>query len=418
MGKHRQARLRHSTTHAPDGPAQSWALQIVCGPAQGSCPRGKAHAGAARGLHKRWAQVSQMRMPISGIVATCLLCLPTPTGAICVCAGESPPSVAYQKAQAVFAGIAVKVDIPNADELDSDRFSEAVYYFETTHVWKGPVQDTIAVSTPVDACLCGTRFEIGRHYLLYAHGGNESLRVGVCNRLRRLESAVWDTYVLGRPMLSEPGYTIAHVSLEDLFGMMESSDENKRSEAAHALGHDRANRDEIIPFLVRIIRGGRGGDALLSIRALGMMGRAGYPAADDLVWASMQGAPGLRLEAYRALWRTVSYGDFFPHFMRALSDPDDSVRAWFAGAAPTEESYKQRLSRRQRRVLLKRLVELTRDMNPRVRAEATASLGHLREKPERILPLLEQMQRFDRSRRVRDAAMTAAHELRQQIDNR
>ena len=33
---------RAQHTCEPGGWAQSWALQIVCGPAQGACPRGKA----------------------------------------------------------------------------------------------------------------------------------------------------------------------------------------------------------------------------------------------------------------------------------------------------------------------------------------------------------------------------------------
>ena len=99
------------------------------------------------------------------------------------------PLVSLEQSAAVFSGELVSID---------GEFP-VVLTFEVARVWKGPVAETLVLTTSsLGAGDCGYPFEAGRAYLVYANGGGDLLGVWLCNGTLPLEYAQEDLASLGR----------------------------------------------------------------------------------------------------------------------------------------------------------------------------------------------------------------------------
>jgi hypothetical protein len=112
----------------------------------------------------------------------------------CSCGGmpgsereQAERELAYSSA--VFAG----------EVVDFKRGVETIKVsFRVSEVWKGPEQDTLEVSTiRWDGVNCGSAFEEGQEYLVYAHGKEDSLSNHDCGRTMPLSEASADLELLG-----------------------------------------------------------------------------------------------------------------------------------------------------------------------------------------------------------------------------
>ena len=122
----------------------------------------------------------------------------------CDCTPPDSPLVALEQSAAVFSGELVSID---------GEFP-VVLTFEVARVWKGPVEETLVLTTSsLGAGDCGYPFEAGRAYLVYANGGGDLLGVWLCNGTLPLEYAQEDLKVLGEGQI--PGQAAAAPETED-----------------------------------------------------------------------------------------------------------------------------------------------------------------------------------------------------------
>ena len=124
----------------------------------------------------------------------------------CDCAYMSP-SEALASSTAVFAGRVIRdeeIEAPNADET-SMAWIYGIVALEVTAVWKGPLYETMYVTTKDDFD-CGFGFiqgypGYGKEFLVYAYDGYVSL----CSRTRLLDDAQKDLDQLGEGRKPLPG---------------------------------------------------------------------------------------------------------------------------------------------------------------------------------------------------------------------
>ena len=137
------------------------------------------------------------------IVTTWLICIPTVVAA-CSCA--LPPlgktenqliKLERKKSQAIFSGEVTEIIIP---KLPSGEESwTATIKFKVLQSWKGIKTETVTVYTTNVCCICGYKFEIGEHYLVYANGtAKGELSTDTCTRTKKLLTATEDLRVLGK----------------------------------------------------------------------------------------------------------------------------------------------------------------------------------------------------------------------------
>lgn len=91
---------------------------------------------------------------------------------------EEQIETAYKDASAVFSGEVISV----TDSAD-DSYSYAVK-IKVAKSWKGGKAKEITVTTGKDSAMCGFNFEVGKSYLVYAHGEAEKLSTNICSRSR------------------------------------------------------------------------------------------------------------------------------------------------------------------------------------------------------------------------------------------
>lgn len=83
---------------------------------------------------------------------------------------------AYTEAAAVFTGEVISV-IDSADDSHS-----VTVRFKVAKSWKGGSAKEITVTTGKDSAMCGFNFEVGKTYLVYAHGKADELSTTICSR--------------------------------------------------------------------------------------------------------------------------------------------------------------------------------------------------------------------------------------------
>lgn len=90
---------------------------------------------------------------------------------------------AFTEASAVFSGAVVAVKRSADDSYSVD------VTFKTKKTWKGRSLKTVTISTGQDSAMCGFNFEVGKTYLVYAHGGSEKLSTTICTRTAELKAS-------------------------------------------------------------------------------------------------------------------------------------------------------------------------------------------------------------------------------------
>ena len=112
----------------------------------------------------------------------------------CSCMFPDSPSVALEKADAVFLGRAVSVTGVEKDGYVDSLITE----FDVATVWKGPVSRTIHIGSGASEAGCGYVFTEGE-YIVYAYYSEyrEGLWTGLCGRTTELSRGMEDLAELG-----------------------------------------------------------------------------------------------------------------------------------------------------------------------------------------------------------------------------
>ena len=131
---------------------------------------------------------------IAGLASLTLLTISNESPAIaCSCKPLLPPSEAIEKADAVFTGEAVEIRLIKEWDSYGDEihFTPSLYTrFEILGVWKGVDRQSVWIRTNPSIASCGSVFEVGRSYLVYAYWSEEHdvLSTGLCTRTARFSS--------------------------------------------------------------------------------------------------------------------------------------------------------------------------------------------------------------------------------------
>ncbi len=145
-----------------------------------------------------------LRLAAIALVLGLLPAMRTERAMACSCAPPDSPLVSLEQSAAVFSGELVSID---------GEFP-VVLTFDVARVWKGPVAETLVLTTSsLGAGDCGYPFEAGRAYLVYANGGGDLLGVWLCNGTLPLEYAQEDLAILGEGQI--PGQAAAAPETED-----------------------------------------------------------------------------------------------------------------------------------------------------------------------------------------------------------
>ena len=124
----------------------------------------------------------------------------------CSCGPRPSPSGAYHSSTVVFSGKVVAIrgfDIPAWGTYSSaDR---GTVELQVSTVWKGPVQETMFVTTVRDEAGCGFTFAEGEEYVIYSRSDATPPEVSLCSRTRLAANAQEEFDALGEGSTPEPG---------------------------------------------------------------------------------------------------------------------------------------------------------------------------------------------------------------------
>jgi hypothetical protein len=127
----------------------------------------------------------------------------------CTCL-ELSPSEAFARATHVFVGTVTGYEPPTV--LTNSFGDHGRWTFETSRGWKGEPLEAVPVYSSIDPSSCGSQFEVGREYIVYASLRPEKaanwpegtqfpvLLTGDCAGTRPIESASQDLSSLGEPV--------------------------------------------------------------------------------------------------------------------------------------------------------------------------------------------------------------------------
>ena len=124
----------------------------------------------------------------------------------CSCVEPDPPAEALANSTVVFAGRVVAIrgfDIPESGIVSSADLGTIELQVST--VWKGPVQETMFVTTVRNGASCGFTFAEGEEYVIYSRSDATPPEVSLCSRTRLAANAQEDFDALGEGSTPEPG---------------------------------------------------------------------------------------------------------------------------------------------------------------------------------------------------------------------
>lgn len=122
---------------------------------------------------------------------------------------QEAPAAALQRAGAVFAGKVTHIN----DLFRGWTGLPVSVTFDVSQVWKGPVQQRIAIKTGSGGGDCGIDFLPGEEYIVYAYNAQDHPRTGsglaanICSRTNLLVDAQADLAGLGAGMVPPPDTT-------------------------------------------------------------------------------------------------------------------------------------------------------------------------------------------------------------------
>ncbi|MDY6877744.1 MAG: hypothetical protein SWK90_16300 [Chloroflexota bacterium] len=135
------------------------------------------------------------KLVLALIIAASVLIVGPDRALACSCIPPGPPAEELAKSTAVFAGKVVALDVPTGPVISSADPVRVT--FQVSTVWKGPVYNTLVVTTARGGASCGYEFKPGQEYLVYARGAETALAVSLCSRTRLLSAAGEDLATLG-----------------------------------------------------------------------------------------------------------------------------------------------------------------------------------------------------------------------------
>ncbi len=139
--------------------------------------------------------IGKMRFFLGLVIIVSMLAIETEPAYACSCVPPRPPHEELARATAVFTGKVVGLSKPFS--VFGSSADPIKVTFQVYTVWKGPVNQTITITTSRSGASCGYTFEKGGEYLVYADGTENSLAVSLCSRTQHLVAAENDLVVLG-----------------------------------------------------------------------------------------------------------------------------------------------------------------------------------------------------------------------------
>lgn len=91
----------------------------------------------------------------------------------CSCVQPPPVPEKRENASAVFVGRMV--------EVTPERDRQKTYTFAVSETFKGAIEGTVTVKSYADGAMCGSNFQQGVSYLVYADGAIDQLSTNLCN---------------------------------------------------------------------------------------------------------------------------------------------------------------------------------------------------------------------------------------------
>jgi len=147
--------------------------------------------------------ISNKRFFLILVIVASMLAFETKPAFACSCAPPGPPHEELARATAVFTGKVVGLSkLFNVFGSSADPIKVT---FQIYTVWKGPVHQTIPITTSRSGASCGYTFEMGGEYIVYANGTEDSLVVSLCSRTQPLATAEDDLAELGVGITSLSG---------------------------------------------------------------------------------------------------------------------------------------------------------------------------------------------------------------------
>ena len=123
----------------------------------------------------------------------------------CSCVEPDPPAEALANSTVVFAGRVVAIrgfDIPESGIVSTADLGTIELQVST--VWKGPVQETMFVTTVRDEAGCGFTFAEDEEYVIYSRSDTTPPEVSLCSRTRLAANAQEEFDALGEGSTPEP----------------------------------------------------------------------------------------------------------------------------------------------------------------------------------------------------------------------
>ncbi|HEX8694280.1 MAG TPA: hypothetical protein VF746_17800 [Longimicrobium sp.] len=113
-----------------------------------------------------------------------------PGDALCSCAGRVSPREQFERSDAVFRDVVVKVSRRREEYGPNQWYLRKRVVVRVVERWKGAEAATVVVRTGMGGGDCGYPFERGREYLIYTRAAqNSELATGICTRTNRIEHA-------------------------------------------------------------------------------------------------------------------------------------------------------------------------------------------------------------------------------------
>jgi serpin B len=136
------------------------------------------------------------------VVALLVVLLPATPVYACSCLPPGAPLAEMAQATAVFAGRVTHIKAPAGAIISSA--DPVTVTFAVSHVWKGPEESEISLTTARQSASCGFPFQEGQEYLVYAGGSAANLSTHLCTRTTSLAHAGEDLAALGEGQAPPP----------------------------------------------------------------------------------------------------------------------------------------------------------------------------------------------------------------------
>lgn len=126
---------------------------------------------------------------VAAVVAAPAVLLDAAPAGACSCA-MADDAQAVARADAVFAGVAVDRARAAPRPAGDGSFGSApvAWAFDVRRVFKGPVGEHQELWSEADSAACGTGFELGATYLVFASADGGRLNTGLCSGNRNLSA--------------------------------------------------------------------------------------------------------------------------------------------------------------------------------------------------------------------------------------